>query len=176
MKKGQIILNQIKFKIVCLGGGKTGGMNAGRTTIYLDPKSKIIFLGKAIISEGTTLRCDQDSIIEIGDNFYCNCNCFISSTSKIQIGDDCIFGWRITINTGDGHKVLHEGINRGSSKAVIIGKHVWLAPDCSLTKDVIIPDNCIVTQKAVVTKAFTKPDCLIGGIPAKIIRENVDWE
>ena len=176
LKKGQIVLNKIRPKIVLLGGGKTAGMNAGRTTILLDSKSKLFFQGKAVISEGTTLRCNQDSIMEIGDNFYCNCNCFISSTNKVQIGNDCIFGWRITINTGDGHKVLHQGINSEGRQDIIIGKHVWLAPDCSLTKGVVIPDNCIVAQKAVVTKAFSKPNCMIGGIPAKIIREDINWE
>ena len=39
-----------------------------------------------------------------------------------------------------------------------------------------IADGCIVAQGAVVTKSITEPKVLVGGIPAKIIRQDVEWE
>lgn len=161
---------------VQLGGGKSVAMNAGKTRLYVNNGGRIIFKGQAAISEGTVLRCDENTSIEIGAGFYCNCNCYLRSSKLISFGERCILGWNVTINTSDGHQVTYNGRKMDGNGTITIGNKVWLAPDCSLTKNVVIPDNCIVTQKAVVTKAFSKPYCMIGGIPAEVIRENINWE
>ena len=79
-------------------GGKSPAMNSGRACIYLSKNAKLIFRGHANISEGTVLRCDKNGIIEFGKDFYCNCNCYFRTSSKISFGDDCAVGWNCTIN------------------------------------------------------------------------------
>lgn len=177
LQRGQIIIkNSAKRFSVRLGGGKSPAMNASRGCLRLDKTSKLYFRGKVNISQGTVIRCDKDGVIEFGDKYYCNCNCYFRSGSKISFGDNCSLGWNVTINTSDGHHVWHNGVKVKMESPVRIGNHVWLTPDVTVLKNVSIPDNCIVTQKSVVTKEFKDEHCLIGGIPANVISYNIDWE
>lgn len=176
LKKGQIEVGVLRHGIIRIGGGGSPGMNSTVCCLRIDKKAKLAFKGKTTISQGTVLRCDKNSSIIFGDNFYCNCNNYIRSTNLIEFGDDCTMGWGITINTNDGHKVWHKGILVKSEAPIKVGDHVWIAPDSSLNKGVTIPSHCIITQKAVVTKAFSVEHCLIGGIPAKIISTDIDWK
>lgn len=141
----------------------------------MDNGSKIHFHGLTVISEGTVLRCDKNAYIEFGDNFYCNCNCYIRSTNKISFGRDCLLGWNVMLNTSDGHKVCHNGKQVQKEAPIIIGEHVWITSHCKFCKGTSIPNNCIVAQGAVVTKAFAEENSLIGGIPAKIISQDIQW-
>ncbi len=61
-------------------------------------------------------------------------------------------------------------------KGITIGNHVWLARDVKIFKDVSIADNTVVANGSVVTKSFDKENVLLGGCPAKILKENINWE
>ena len=53
--------------------------------------------------------------------------------------------------------------------------HVWITSNTILTKGVYVADGCIIAQGAVVTKSIEERNCLIGGVPAKIISKNIEW-
>ena len=97
--------------------------------------------------------------------------------THIILGDDCMLSANITIRTGDSHSVLdaltRERINK--SKSVVIGNHVWIGNTVLIFKGTQISDNSIVAGGSVVTgKTFPK-NCIIGGNPAKVIKESADW-
>lgn len=50
-----------------------------------------------------------------------------------------------------------------------------LTSNTILTKGVSVADGCIIAQGAVVTKSIEERNCLIGGVPAKIISKNIEW-
>ena len=159
-----------------MGGGKSPGKQCFYSGLHIAKGGCIIFKGKAIISQGTVLRCDKHSTIEFGDDFYCNCNCYMRSTCKISFGVRCALGWGITLNTSDGHHVWHNGEKQKIEAPIVVGNNVWITPDCSFSKGAVVPDGCIVAQKAVVTKPFYECNCVIGGVPAKIISHNITWK
>ena len=176
LRRGQIEIGDIRPFMVTLGGGKSPAMNSGRACIYLSKNAKLIFRGHANISEGTVLRCDKNGIIEFGKDFYCNCNCYFRTSSKISFGDDCAVGWNCTINTSDGHHVWHDGKEVEMEGPVKVGNRVWITSEVTINKHVHITDNCVVAQRAVVTKPFYETHCLIGGIPAKVISRGIKWK
>ena len=58
---------------------------------------------------------------------------------------------------------------------IVIGNHVWIGARAIILKGVIIGDGAIIAAGAVVTHdvpAYT----LAGGVPAKVIREGVEWK
>lgn len=97
---------------------------------------------------------------------------------KVSIGEDCMFSSDINIWTTDGHPIydLNTGNLINEDKDISIGNHVWLARNVSIHKGAVIPDNCVVGAHAIVTKEFSEPNCLIAGIPAKILKKNIRWE
>ncbi|WP_332695633.1 acyltransferase [Halalkalibacter lacteus] len=116
--------------------------------------------------------------ISIGDRTTFKNVYLLSGEGKnIEIGEDCMFSYDIAVRTTDAHSVLDvetkERLN--IAKDVTIGNHVWVAANVLISKGSVIPDDCIIGARSVVTKPFTDPHCTIAGSPAKIIKTGVTW-
>lgn len=98
--------------------------------------------------------------------------------SKIIIGDDCMFANDIDVRTGDSHSIMDTTTNKRINYAqdVMIGNHVWIASHVSILKGVTISPNSVVATRSVVTKNFNQENVLLVGIPAKILKENINWD
>lgn len=96
---------------------------------------------------------------------------------SVNIGNDCLIAPNVKIWTTDFHTVIDsqtlQAINPPSS--ISIGNHCWLCEDVTIAKGVSLSDNTIVASKSYVTKSFDKSNIIIGGVPAKIIKENTTW-
>lgn len=66
--------------------------------------------------------------------------------------------------------------NLNPNADIEIGNHVWIAQGVSILKGAKIPSNCIVGAKSLVNKKFEEVNCIIAGIPAKIIKRGVNWD
>lgn len=119
---------------------------------------------EAVIGENTSLEDVHIAVTE--------------PNSKIHIGEDCMFAYGIDIRTGDSHSILDTTTNERINFAqdVSIGNHVWIAAHVSILKGVNIPDNSVVATRAVVTKSFHEKNILIGGMPAKKLKDNINWD
>ena len=97
--------------------------------------------------------------------------------SSIAIGKDCMFAQDIDIRTGDSHSIISkqsdERINHAEN--VSIGDQVWVASRCSILKGSTISSQSVVATGAIVTKKYYEKGILIGGIPAKKIKEGIYW-
>ena len=97
--------------------------------------------------------------------------------TKIEFGENCLLSSEIIFRTGDSHSVLDlEGKRINPSKDVIIGNHVWIGNRVLINKGVHIPDNCIIGNGSVVTRKFDQNNVVIAGNPAKIVKENINWD
>lgn len=122
-----------------------------------------------------------------GDNrsIYIGKNCYIGkcllinnkNNLSIKIDDDCMLSADIHIRTDDGHIICQKGtkniINNGGN--VTIGKHCWIGRNVFISKNVSLPENTIIGAGAIVTKSFNRPNIIIAGIPATIIKNNIEW-
>jgi acetyltransferase-like isoleucine patch superfamily enzyme len=51
---------------------------------------------------------------------------------------------------------------------------VWIGKNAVILKGIIIGEGSVIAAGAVVTKDV--PDhCLVAGVPAKVIRKNIEW-
>lgn len=175
--RGQLKFNKVfgRYQII-LGDLGSPALQCFDTTLYVDDGASIIFNGFAIIAEGTSIRADHLSVIEFGDNFYCNKNCYFRSSNRIKFGDNNLLGWNITMNTTDGHSVYINGVLKQNSGPILIGDNVWVSSFCVLGKGVEIADGCVISQGSIVTKKISSCHTLVGGVPAKVISYNVDWK
>lgn len=122
----------------------------------------------------------NESTITIGKNFDCGqliVFCIDESGLKLDIGDNCLFGWPVNIRMSDGHTIYDLQTRRPLNLPgnIHIGNHVWLARDVTLLKHAYLPDDTIVGMKTLITKPFTQKNTIIAGIPGRVIRRGVNW-
>jgi acetyltransferase-like isoleucine patch superfamily enzyme len=90
----------------------------------------------------------------------------------IEIGDNVIAGSYISFhsenhNFSDTTKLIREqGV---TSKGIKIGNNVWIGAKVTILDGTIIGDNCVIAAGAVLNSTYPK-DCIIGGVPGKIIK------
>ncbi|WP_375178916.1 chorismate mutase [Enterococcus rotai] len=118
-----------------------------------------------------SISFDYGFNIHVGKNFYANFNSIFLDICPITIGDNCMFGpnAQLYAATHPLHPVKrNSGLEYG--KPITIGDNVWLGGGVIIAPGVTLGNNVVVAAGAVVTKSF--PDnCVIGGNPAKIIKE-----
>ncbi len=136
---------------------------------YLNNSGTIELGDGAIISPN--FRILNKGKITIGDLAYINPNSIIRIESGLTIGNDCAISWGVTMMDHDAHEM--EG--KREARPIIIGNHVWIGANATILKGVSIGDGCVVAAGAVVSKSFC-PNQLIGGIPARTIKENIEWK
>jgi len=93
-----------------------------------------------------------------------------SSQGKIIIGDRCAIaaGTRFVTPTHD-YNVLPVS-TVGINKDIIVGKDVWIGTSAVILPGITIHDGAVIAAGAVVAKDVP-PDCLVGGVPAKVIKK-----
>lgn len=114
--------------------------------------------------------------IIIGNNVNINYDCHIGCINNITIGNDVLIASRVYITDH-----FHGNINISdldlspyhrdivSKGPVIIEDNVWIGEGVVILPDVKIGKNSIIGANSVVTKDIP-PNCVVGGIPAKIIK------
>lgn len=104
-------------------------------------------------------------------------HCAATEGKSIQIGEDCLFSNNIVIRNGDSHSVLSlDGKRLNPAQNVVIGKHVWIGQNVTILKGTVIGDNSIVGTGAIITGRAFPANVVIAGTPAKIVKENVNWD
>lgn len=100
------------------------------------------------------------------------------SETSISIGQDCMISWDVYFFTSDCHTVIDNQtkkiLNKGGN--IFIGNHVWICKSATILKKVTIADNNIVGLGSVVCNDFYEKNILITGIPAKKVKDNIDWD
>ena len=114
--------------------------------------------------------------IIIGNNVYIGEDSHITAINSIQIGNNVLFGKKITITDNAHGKSNFESLRLPPSKRpmytdgpVIIEDGVWIGDKVTILPNVRIGKNAIIGANAVVTKDIPA-NCVAGGIPAKIIK------
>lgn len=93
---------------------------------------------------------------------------------KIEIGEDLAIAEQVVIRDSDNH-IVSSSKGHKMTQPIRIGNHVWIGTRATVLKGVTIGDGAIIAAGAVVTRDVP-PACLAAGVPAKVIKKNVEWE
>lgn len=176
MYRGAIGFNGvIKSSMLVFGFPGTAGQSNCRSLISIERGGKLVISENVQMARGTRITINRCGVMQIGRHFWCNGDCFFNCTTNITLGDNNMYGWNINFNTTDGHHVYDDGVMKPMEGEIVIGNHVWIASYSNIAKNVQIADDCVVAQGSLVNKNFEQTHCLIGGMPAKVIKENIIW-
>lgn len=140
-------------------------------------KDKVVIGDNCKIGKYSTISCTSHMSkfgkgIRIGNNTSCGQFTEFGSAGGIVIGNDVIMGSYISFhsenhNYQDTNRLIREqGV---TSKGIILGNNIWVGAKVTFLDGCKVGDNCVIAAGAVVTKEFPN-NVIIGGIPAKIIR------
>lgn len=65
--------------------------------------------------------------------------------------------------------------NHNTTQPIVIDNNTWIGLNVTILKGVTIGDDAVIAAGAVVNKDVA-PNTLVGGVPTKVIRENVKWK
>lgn len=159
MEKGSMLLNSLV---------KISGNN-----------NEIVLKANSYVSGAELWVENNGCTIDIGERTFVGHHSHLACTengSKLIVGDDGMISSYVQIRTGDSHSIVDLAGNRiNPAQAVEIGNHCWIGEGAKVLKGVKLEGDDVVSTGAIVTKSFGK-NVLLGGIPAKVIKDNVSWD
>ena len=161
VKNGVLSLNHIFSKPDC-----------GIGILKMKSNSKFIVEKSFDLFSGHHIAINENATLKLGSG-YANYNLKIRCFKEISIGNDVAISENVTIWDSDAHHII--GKESQMTKPVFIGNHVWIGMNVTILKGVNIGDGAIIAAGSVVNKSIPS-SCLAGGIPAKVLKENVEWK
>ncbi len=125
------------------------------------------------------------SSIEIGSSVVTSWNVFIQDYDAHPISSELRanqielmtrqFSPHFNVNQGQNTDLimkLSEKMKSWSPESlpIRIGNSVWIGANVSILKGAQIGDGCIIAANAVVTEGIYPPNCLLAGVPAKVVK------
>jgi maltose O-acetyltransferase len=109
--------------------------------------------------------------LTVGSLCWFNIRCTLDLSAEIEIGDQAYFGHDVMLLTSS-HEVgpVERRAAEVYAKPIHVGAGAWLGARCVVLPGITIGEGAIVGAGAVVTKDVP-PNTVVGGIPARVIRE-----
>lgn len=128
------------------------------------------------------IRIEYGFNVKFGKNFYMNFDCQFLDVAPIEIGDNVMFGPRVTVATPMHPFVSEEraistysdGVHDWEyARPVKIGDNVWVASSATICGGVTIGSDTVIAAGSVVTRDIPS-GVLAAGVPCKVIRPITD--
>lgn len=147
---------------------------SNKSLIQLSANSEMILKDKAQIGNGCHVILGDKAKLSIGETSFISVNSRITCLKEINIGDNCAISWDVQIMDTDIHNTVLNGKKNKETQSVKIGNDVWIGTRAVILKGVTIGDGAIIAAGSIVHKDVPA-GCVVGGNPAKIIKENAEW-
>lgn len=171
---GEVILKNPKPFGVRIGFGHTDIYSWKNEKTIIKNSGKIIFEGKSKLGFGSAIS--NEGNLEIGDNFSISFRGKIICRKKIKIGKNSLMAWDTLIMDTDHHPIFEGDKRINDDKEIIIGEKNWIGAKSTVLKGVKLGNNNVIALGAIVTKEFIVNNKVIGGAPARILKENIEWK
>lgn len=142
-----------------------------RTSILRMDENSVLECHGFSFMYGADIILFKGSRLELGKGSFINSDCKIRCHKEITIGEGCAISHDFTVMDSDAHEL--DG-NRNTNP-VHIGNHVWIGTRVTILNGVNVGDGAVIAAGSLVTKDVPAGS-LVGGVPAKVIKEKVEWK
>lgn len=125
----------------------------------------------------TTLN-NLDGYIQIGNNVGLGEFAYLGGAAGLEIQNDCIIGQYFSCHP-ENHNYANleipirlQGV---SHQGIKIENNCWIGSKVTILDGVTIGSGCVIAAGSVVTKSFPT-NCVIAGVPAKLIKKRNEHE
>ncbi|HZH66622.1 MAG TPA: acyltransferase [Flavisolibacter sp.] len=125
------------------------------------------------IYSGASVYVNKNATLILGSG-YINNNLTLHCFGQIEIGEDVAIADQVVIRDSDNH-IVRSSTRHKMTQPICIGNHVWIGIRATILKGVTIGDGAIIAAGAVVTRSVP-PKSLAGGVPARVLKKDVEWE
>lgn len=158
---GKLVLNKSRFT-----------HNKEYSYLYMEDNSKLIIKNYFEIHRNADIYIGENAVLELGSGYIMD-RLSLQCLENITIGNNVMISRNVAIRDSDSHQIL-DG-KHVPTQPIHIGNHVWIGMNVTILKGVTIGDGAVIAAGAVVTKDVP-PHTLVGGVPAKVLKENVEWK
>lgn len=160
---GKIIINR-----------KWSKKDSFNSLLFMGNNSKLLVGGANDFSfySNSKIYINNDATLCLGCG-YINHDLSISCFNKITIGEGVCISEGVTIRDSDNHSI--DNASKTKTAPIYIGNHVWIGMNVTILKGVNIGDGSVIAAGAVVINDIPK-NCLAGGVPARVLKENITWQ
>lgn len=151
-------------------GENSIGNNHRNVLLRIDKDAELIVSGDFSVFYGCDIILFENAKLVVGNSFI-NSDAKIRCHKSITIGDDCVISHDFTVMDSNAHSINGDK----KTKPVVINNHVWIGTRVTILSGVCVGEGAVIAAGSVVTKDVP-PHSIVGGNPAKVIKENVNWQ
>ena len=148
--------------------------------IIFNCDNSIVYLSSNKHNYKININVYNNNVCFFGINNYFNdvVNVILSESKNVVVGNGCLFSIGNWLRVADPHLIYNADTMRriNFSKSIYIGDHVWVGQNVMLLKGTKIGSGSILAAGAVVSGKKVNSNCVVGGNPVKIIKEDIFWD
>jgi acetyltransferase-like isoleucine patch superfamily enzyme len=139
--------------------------------LYLSPRSSLpsstIAIGAGLVYVGDGVRSGGQTVINV------------RNSGSAVLSHDILISEGCKIMSDDCHSIIDTQTQKRINPfggAVTLQKHVWLGFQSTIMGNSIIGQDNIIGERAFVRNMYSPKNCILAGVPAKVIRTGVTWD
>lgn len=187
---GKVNFKNIDGKIIILTPIKSGMIGFGQPyemaskeigTAELVLSGSIIFMGHVQFGKDYFIYVKENAVLKMGHMSSLASNGKIICTNSIQLGNYARIGSESQVIDTNFHQMI-DVISQKKlpiSSPIIIGNFNFISNRVTILSKTITPDYCTIASNSLCSKNYSNfgNNILIGGIPAKLLKNNIsrDW-
>lgn len=137
----------------------------------LADNSRLEVEGHFYLLTGFHLAINEGAKLTLGSG-YINNNATIDCFESITVGHGVAISSGVTIRDSDNHSING---NTVVTAPIVIEDNVWIGLNATILKGVRIGKGSVVAAGAVVTKDVPE-NTLVGGVPARMLKQDIVWK
>jgi acetyltransferase-like isoleucine patch superfamily enzyme len=175
--RGRVTINApLRPGLILLGFGEVGAFDFKRSRSVWQVAGEVVFDGPARLGNGFKVSVAETGVVRFGAEFVLSAESQIVSRRRISFGRGCLISWDVLLLDTDYHPVLAEGAMAAAPEEPIeLGDRVWVGARSCILKGVTLADDVVVAAGSVVTRSEDQSNVILGGNPAKVVREGIQW-